>query len=86
MQAVDARSSEASPCAQGWMSVPSRAMLLRDPKVMLPKALSRRQSLQGAPMSKKRRLEGLMRMYLQPRHASKTTELSSDTEVSMLPC
>lgn len=55
------------------MSVPSRAMLLRDPKVMLPKALSRRQSLQGAPMSKKRRLEGLMRMYLQPRHASKTT-------------
>ena len=62
------------------MSVPSRAMLLRDPKVMLPKALSKMQSLQGAPMSKNRRPEGLMRMYLQPRHASKGYELSISTK------
>ena len=47
------------------MSVPSRAMLFREPKVVLPKALSRRQSLQGAPTSKNRRAAGLMRMYLQ---------------------
>ena len=51
------------------MSVPSRAMLLREPKVMLPKARSRRQSLQGAPISKNRRPRGLMRIYLQPKRA-----------------
>ena len=52
------------PCAYGWMSVPLRAMLFREPKVTLPKAFSRMQSLQGAPVSKNRRPVGLILMYL----------------------
>ncbi len=47
--------------------MPSRAMLFSEPKVMLPNAFSRRQSLQGAPMSKKRRPVGLILIYLQHR-------------------
>ena len=49
------------------MSVPLRAMLLMEPKLMLSNALVSRQSLQGAPTSKNRRPVGLTLMYLSHR-------------------